>query len=349
MRERLTFFLHHTASFTQGITYRSRLAVSIHYQHQIPTDNMGDRSEQQVEPLAATENNEDNQGSPNLPATPKTTALAPEPTKKKKAKRIFARRKKDKVDESAKTPTTPETVAERSKSGEAAAPAAGPDCTAEVDDGAPPDTASRPSSVVFDDIDLAIPSSSDLPPSIDGEAVDANATPSVPTIKLTPVTPQEQSVTSLVDDFLLQSPRSRNPPNSRRARGPKIEDEEDRITLKIAEEPGDYPHITGPRNLKHFGQLPYETRQVFIPLARHWIDHRPITKYAGEPLFKLSKACPYILVPRILAARLQLIVETPIILPDEVKELAAERELDVASLESYDIALLTILGALWDD
>ena len=119
--------------------------------------------------------------------------------------------------------------------------------------------------------------------------------------------------------------------------------------MKVPEESGDYPRITEPRNLKHFGDLRHRTHDFSVPLATHWVDLRPCAKYAGEPLFKLSDACPYILVPRILAARLQLIVETPLVLPDEVRELAAERGLDVATLQTYDIALLHILGALWDD
>lgn len=194
-------------------------------------------------------------------------------------------------------------------------------------------------SVVFDDVDYAGPTSS-TPLLAEGMAPDTDPNVSLPT--------QLRSVAGSMNDDFLQAP-GRDQPRDQGLRGPTTEDGSPQFPLKIPEEPGDYPHMNGPRNLKLHGHLPYQTRRIHIPLARHWIEHRPIARYAGDPLFKLSKACPYILVPQILAARLQLMVETPLVLPDEVKELAAARGLDVASLESYDIALLNILGALWDD
>lgn len=225
----------------------------------------------------------------------------------------------------------------------------------ELEGDAPHQKASRSSSMVLKefDFDFAGPSSA-APPPADRVASDANPDPSVPTIEITPATPPRYSfLDGEPFSFLLTTPRhdaQLQAEENKRGNGSKPTDPGFRWhPLKVPEEPGDYPHITQPRNLKFNGDLPYQTRHVHIPLATHWVDHRPIAKYAGEPLFKLSKACPYILVPQILAARLQLIVETPLILPDEVKELAVERGLDVATLESYDIALLHILGALWDD
>lgn len=177
---------------------------------------------------------------------------------------------------------------------------------------------------------------------------DADLSPSLPDITVTSATPQALLVVAPANGELLQAPR---PTHSNRPRdnAPRTADGKPQCPLNIPEESGDYPHINGPRNVKRFGRLPYETHRLHIPLARHWIEHQPVAKYAGAPLFRLCKACPYILVPRILAVRLQLLVETPFILPDEVKQLAAQRGLDVADLEGYDIALLNILGALWND
>jgi hypothetical protein len=78
-------------------------------------------------------------------------------------------------------------------------------------------------------------------------------------------------------------------------------------------------------------------------------DHRSITVYAGERLFRLCRSVPYILGPLMLVERLQLIIETPLLLPQELKELIVRNGLDVASLTAYDLALLHILGSLWND
>ena len=78
-------------------------------------------------------------------------------------------------------------------------------------------------------------------------------------------------------------------------------------------------------------------------------NHRYVTKYAGEPLFRLCSSVPYILGPLSLIMRLQLIVETPILLPGEAQALLDARGLDVASLTGYDSAILNILCCLWND
>jgi hypothetical protein len=362
----LTSSHYHTTSFTQDITYRSILAAGIHYQDHISTDKMGDLSERDIElePLTVTENNEDVQAPISPDTAPTFMSPTTEPKKKSSILNIFSRQKKDKVDkfDKGKAPATPETVGESSKAGEAAAPVdKGKAPATEVEDDAPPVELEadappqidfRPS-VVSRDFAFAGPSSAAPPPS-DEVAPDEDPHSSLPTIMITPATPRAWSfVDGEVNPYLLATPRHDKEveeAENRRGEGSKPKDPGFRYhPLKIPEEPGDYPHITEPRNLKRFGDLPHQTRHIHIPLATHWVDLRPCAKYAGEPLFKLSKACPYILVPRILAARLQLIVETPTILPDEVKELAAERGLDVATLEGYDIAMLHILGALWND
>ncbi|KAF1925461.1 uncharacterized protein M421DRAFT_7935 [Didymella exigua CBS 183.55] len=303
---------------------------------------MGDLSEQQIEPLAAAENSEDLWSPPSPATTSATPVPASEPKKKKGKLGIFSRCKPDEVDESAKTATVPKTVAESSRSGATAAPveeAVTPDETA---DDAASATASRRLSVNLNDVNHA-GASSFAPLPREGVAPSADPDFSVPTLNIAPATPRVHYNAELVNGDLIRALYT-NRSDSRRARGSRTGDNEPKYPLKISEEPGDYPHINGPRNVKCFGRLPYVTHRIYIPLARHWVSHRPIARYAGDPLFKLSKACPYILVPQVLAARLQLIVETPFIIPDEVKELAAERGLDVASLEGYDIALLTILG-----
>jgi hypothetical protein len=283
---------------------------------------MGDHSEYEMETLAAIDNSEDPQAVSSPVTTPAATAPVIEPKKSKGKLSIFSWHKKNKTDKSVKASTVPETAAESSKSGENAAPTEEVVPPLETADDAAFKTVSRLSPIIFDDNHLAGPSSS-APPLAEEVVPDA--------------------------DVLFQMPKIPSQSGRRRANRPNTEDKEARYPLKIPEELGDYPHINSPRTLKHFGPLPYAAWQVEVPLAKRWIDQRHIAKYAGDPLFKLSKACPYILVPLVLAARLQLIVESPIILPTEVRELAAERGLDVDSLEGYDIALLNILGALWDD
>ena len=118
--------------------------------------------------------------------------------------------------------------------------------------------------------------------------------------------------------------------------------------LTVSEGPDDYPHIHNPRSISRWGRLGYQPRRN-LPRPRNMSEHHPVTSYAGDPLFRLCSSVPYILGPLALVTRLQLIVETPILLPDEVKDLVAKNGVDVASLASYDLALLNILGCLWGD
>ncbi|KAF9698462.1 hypothetical protein EKO04_003387 [Ascochyta lentis] len=112
----------------------------------------------------------------------------------------------------------------------------------------------------------------------------------------------------------------------------------------------DYPRISnGLRTTYHKGMPPHKPR---VPLSRvtGMSEYRRIvTKYAGEPLYQLRTALPYVLGPMFLITRLQLLVERKISLPDEVRELVARNGLDLASLSEYDVALLNVLGCLWDD
>lgn len=340
---------------------------------------MGDLPEQGLD-LDAIGSNKDVQVAFSPDTRPAFTVPATETKKKKKSiLNIFSRYKKDN-DKTAKDPVAPKTARDSSKAsadaatdkGESQAPATELEDDApsvELEGDAPPVSKGKGKAraaqsevdvLPFEsegdapfDFAFAGPSST-APPPLYHLASDADPDPSAPIIKITPVTPSRYSfVDGEPFPFLLATPRhdaQLQAEEDKRGNGPKPKDPGFRgHPLKVPEEPGDYPHITEPRNLKYNGDLPYQTRHLYIPLATHWVEFPLIAKYAGEPLFKLSKACPYILVPQILAARLQLIVETPLILPDEVKELAAERGLDVATLEGYDIALLHTLGALWDD
>ncbi|KAJ8104998.1 hypothetical protein OPT61_g10446 [Boeremia exigua] len=110
----------------------------------------------------------------------------------------------------------------------------------------------------------------------------------------------------------------------------------------------DYPHIHNPRSIARWGRLPCGPNQK-LPWPRNMHGHRHVTSYAGAPLFRLCSSVPYVLGPLALITRLQLIVETPILLPDEAKELVAARGIDVAALDSYDLALLNVLCCLWND
>lgn len=323
---------------------------------------MSDISEQgiELEPLSAIDHIEDVQPPLSPDTTTTSTASAPKP-KKKSVLNVFSWHKQDKVDKSAKDAAATETAGESSQMGEATTVInKGKARATEVEDtplveleaDVSPQNAPQPSPVIFGNFAFADPSSS-APPPTDGAAPDTDLETSLPTIGITLATRAWSFVEGEVNPYLLATPRhDKEVQEALNRRGEASKPADPRFRhhpLRILEEPGDYPHITEPRKLKHFGDLTLQTRHIHVPLATHWIDVRSIAKYAGEPLFKISKACPYILVPQTLAARLQLIIETPIILPDEVKDLAAERGLDVATLEGYDIALLHILGALWDD
>ncbi|KAH6618994.1 hypothetical protein C7974DRAFT_416328 [Boeremia exigua] len=99
------------------------------------------------------------------------------------------------------------------------------------------------------------------------------------------------------------------------------------VPYSVIEGDDDYPHVSGPRSIYTRGNPPYE-RQVHLPRPQDMHHHRYVTKYAGEPLFRLCSSVPYVLGPLSLVMRLQLIVETPILLPDEAQALLAARGLD---------------------
>ncbi|KAJ4985379.1 hypothetical protein SVAN01_09134 [Stagonosporopsis vannaccii] len=104
----------------------------------------------------------------------------------------------------------------------------------------------------------------------------------------------------------------------------------------------DYPHVHGPRSISRRGALQYQPRHN-LPRPRNMRHYRHVTSYAGEPLFRLCRSVPYVLGTRALVTRLQLIVETPVVLPDEVEEFLAARDIDISSLNNYDLALLNVL------
>ncbi|KAF2624200.1 hypothetical protein BU25DRAFT_163139 [Macroventuria anomochaeta] len=120
------------------------------------------------------------------------------------------------------------------------------------------------------------------------------------------------------------------------------------VRLTVSEGSDDYPKIVSPRTIRRRGSPGYEPHRN-LPRPQNMSDHRSVTLYAGNPLFRLCKSVPYILGPLVLVTRLQLIVETPTLLPDEVKDLVASSGLDVTLLAEYDLALLNILGCLWND
>ena len=78
-------------------------------------------------------------------------------------------------------------------------------------------------------------------------------------------------------------------------------------------------------------------------------NHHSITIYAGERLFRLGTSVPYLLGPLALMQRVQLIIETPLLLPRKLREFIASSGIDTGSLTPYDLALFLILGILWDD
>lgn len=110
----------------------------------------------------------------------------------------------------------------------------------------------------------------------------------------------------------------------------------------------DYPCINGPRAIYRTGRSRYRPYRK-LPRPRRMSNHRVVTVYAGEPLFHLCESVPFILGPLVLITRLQLLIETSVPLPDEVRHLVACKGVDVASLGEFDLALLNILGCLWDD
>ncbi|KAF3048093.1 hypothetical protein E8E12_010238 [Didymella heteroderae] len=240
---------------------------------------MGDLAEQQVEPLAATEKSEGLQAPPKPSSTVASMAPATDAKKRRGKLSIFSRHKKDKLDKSAERPITSGTACESSKNEEDAAPFEGIAPHVEHKGDVPPGSAAQPSSAVFNNIGFAGPSSS-APPPTDWATPATNPHLFVPIIKITPATPRAQSITGTeMSDYLLAAPKLENRLDDNRANISKPDDKKDQYPLRIPEEPGDYPHITGPRNLKKFGRLPYETRHVYIPLARHWVDHRPIANW----------------------------------------------------------------------
>lgn len=110
----------------------------------------------------------------------------------------------------------------------------------------------------------------------------------------------------------------------------------------------DYPHIHGPRSIHRRGALHHQWH-ANLPRPRNMRHHRHVTSYAGEPLFRLCRSVPYILGTRALVTRLQLIVETPIFLPNEVEDFLSAKDVEHTSLENYDLALINILCCLWND
>ena len=119
-------------------------------------------------------------------------------------------------------------------------------------------------------------------------------------------------------------------------------------TTAADEKYNDYPQIDGPRSFNRRSMVPYTPRPN-LPDPQHIGIHKPVTSYAGQGLYALCPSVPYILGPLALVTQLQLIVETPILLPDEVIILAEARGVDTTTLGSYDLAMLNILGCLWND
>lgn len=104
------------------------------------------------------------------------------------------------------------------------------------------------------------------------------------------------------------------------------------------------------RNALYIAEGPPAFRKrVPAPQIKHRSQHVPIAKYAGNPLYRLCPSVPYILGPLPLVSRLQVIVEQELELPNEVKRLATRNGVDVTSLTEFDVALLIVLGLLWDD
>ena len=111
----------------------------------------------------------------------------------------------------------------------------------------------------------------------------------------------------------------------------------------------DYPRIgNGPRAIHRKGMPPH-VKRVRLQKPQNMCKHSPVAWYAGDPLFRLCTAVPYALGPMVLITRIQLLTESTLSLPDEVKELLTSNDIDPAQLSTYDIALLNILGCLWDD
>lgn len=112
--------------------------------------------------------------------------------------------------------------------------------------------------------------------------------------------------------------------------------------------PEGYPAIEGPRTFKRKTR-PRFRKGCAIPEPRNMYNHHSITIYAGERLFRLGTSVPYLLGPLALMQRVQLIIETPLLLPRKLREFIASSGIDTGSLTPYDLALFLILGILWDD
>lgn len=111
----------------------------------------------------------------------------------------------------------------------------------------------------------------------------------------------------------------------------------------------DYPRIgNGPRAIHRKGMPPH-VKRVRLQKPQNMCKHSPVAWYAGDPLFRLCTAVPYVLGPMVLITRVQLLTESTLTLPDEVKELLTRNDVDSTRLSVYDIALLNILACLWDD
>jgi hypothetical protein len=137
---------------------------------------------------------------------------------------------------------------------------------------------------------------------------------------------------------------------SRQWRHPALPEEATSLKRTAAADEGynDYPQIDGPRSSNRRSMVPY-TPYPNLPDPQHISIHKPVTSYAGQALYALCPSVPYVLGPLALITQLQLIVETPILLPDEVIDLVEARGVNISTLGSYDLAMLNILGCLWND
>lgn len=133
-------------------------------------------------------------------------------------------------------------------------------------------------------------------------------------------------------------------------RHPALPEEATSLKRTAASDEGynDYPQIDGPRSFNRRSMVPYIPHSN-LPNPQHISIHKPVTSYAGQALYALCPSVPYVLGPLALITQLQLIVETPILLPDEVINLVEARGVNVSTLGSYDLAMLNILGCLWND
>lgn len=116
----------------------------------------------------------------------------------------------------------------------------------------------------------------------------------------------------------------------------------------VIEAHNDYPHLDGPRTINRWEMMPSKPHRK-LPEPQNMDHHDAVTSYAGESLYALCPSVPYVLGPLTLVKRMQLIVETPLLLPDQVIDLLIEKGIDISSLAGYDLAILNILGYLWND